>query len=75
MQAQRFPAPDHGGAVSVEPACWASLPDQLVKGGEELPWASLPDDIWTQPLQHAAIDRAGSPGHELYGSDDHKLTG
>jgi hypothetical protein len=75
MQAQRFPEPAHRGAESVEPARWASLPDQLGKEGEELPWASLPDDVWTQPLQRAVFDSAGSLGHELYGSDDHKLIG
>jgi hypothetical protein len=75
MRAQRFPAPAQRGAESVETACWATLPDQLEKEGEELPWASLPDDVWTQPLQRAVIDSTGLPSHVLYGSDDHKLTG
>jgi hypothetical protein len=75
LEAEYSPAPVSREGQSVEPSCWASLPDQVGKAGEELPWASLPDDVWTQPLRRAVIDRAGLPDHELYGSDEHKLSG
>jgi hypothetical protein len=75
LEAERLPAPVSHQEKSVEPSCWASLPDQVGKEDKELPWASLPDDVWTQPLRPAAIDRAGSSDHALYGFDEHKLSG
>jgi hypothetical protein len=75
LEAERLPAPVSPEANSVEASCWAPLPDQVGKEDEALPWASLPDDAWTQPLRSAAIERAGLPGHELYGAVEHKLSG